>query len=105
MTAATCMTFTEDDHYVFCGNAGDNTVSLYERDAKTGLLTNLFDLPVSGEYPKDVTIFPDMQHIVSVNHESGSLTFFRVDYEKHLLIMNANEIKVNQPNCCVIVPV
>jgi 6-phosphogluconolactonase len=105
MTAATCMTFTEKDDYVFCGNTGDNTVALFKRDAKTGRLECLFDLPVSGEYPKDITIFPDGKHIVSVNHESGSLTFFTVDYENKLLIMNTNEIPVNQPNCCVIVPV
>lgn len=103
MTAATCLTFTEDDKYVFCGNAGDNTVTLFRRDEKTGLLDCLFNLPISGEYPKDIAVFPDCNHIVSVNHESGSLTFFKVDYEKKLLIMSTTEITVNQPNCCVIV--
>jgi len=105
MTAATCLAFTGDDAHIFCGNAGDNTVALFSRNEKTGLLNCLFDLPISGEYPKDVAIFPDGNHLVSVNHESGTLTFFKVDYEKKLLIMNAMEIEVNQPNCCVMVPV
>jgi len=103
LTAATCLTFTEDDNYVFCGNAGDNTVSLFSRDKKNGMLTCLFNLPISGEYPKDVAIFPDGKHIVSINHESGSLTFFKVDYENKLLIMSSTEVPVNQPNCCVMV--
>ncbi len=105
LNAATCMAFTADDAHIFVGNAGDNTVTMFRRDAETGLLHAEFNLPISGEYPKDIAVFPDGKHIVSVNHESGALSFFRVDYEKKLLIMNTNEIPVDQPNCCVIVPV
>lgn len=105
MTAATCIHMTEDNKYLFCANAGDNAVSLFDRDSDTGLLTPIFCLPISGEYPKNMAIFPDGKHIASVNHESGTITFFRVDYEKGLLIMSANGIKVNQPNCCAIVEI
>ena len=99
------MTFTTDDRYIFVGNAGDNSVTLFARDAESGMLTAEFNLPISGEYPKDIAIFPDGKHIVSVNHESGTLSFFKVDYEKKLLIMSTNEISVSQPNCCIMVPV
>ena len=49
--------------------------------------------------------FPDDKHIASINHENGSITFFSVDYKKGLLIMNGKEIRVNEPNSCVIVKV
>lgn len=103
MTAATCIVLSKDNRHLFCANAGDNAVSLFSRDADTGLLSPKFCLPISGEYPKDIDIFPDGRHIASVNHESGTITFFRVDYEKNLLIMSANGLRVNQPNCCVFV--
>lgn len=105
LNAATCMSFTPDDRYIFVGNAGDNTVTMFERDEKSGLLEARFNLPISGEYPKDIAIFPDGKHIVSVNHENGALSFFRVDYEKNLIVMSSNEIPVGQPNCCVVLPV
>ena len=105
LTAVACVRFTRDDHYVFCGNTGENTVTMFSRDAETGLLTPEFNLPISGAYPKDICLFPDEQHLVCVNHESGTLTFFRIDYEKKLLIMSSNELHVDQPNSCVIVPV
>lgn len=105
LTAACSLRLTPDNKYVFCSNAGDNAVSIYSRDAESGLLEFLCCLPVSGDYPKDIAIFPDQQHIASVNHESGSITFFKVDYEKHLLIMSAREISVNEPNCCKIVKI
>ena len=61
--------------------------------------------PVSGEYPKDIAVFPDNKHIAVMNHESGNITFFAVDYEKGLLVMCAKELKCNQPNSCAIVRV
>ena len=62
-------------------------------------------LYTSGSYPKDICVFPDDRHIASINHENGSITFFSVDYKKGLLIMNGKEIRVNEPNSCVIVKV
>lgn len=105
LTAACSIRFSSDQAYVFCGNAGDETVSVYKRDAETGLLTQICCLPISGEYPKDIAVFPDDQHIACINHESNSITFFKVDYEKGLLIMSSSEIRCNEPNCCALVKV
>ncbi len=105
LTAACSLRLSNDEKYVYCGNAGDNSVSVYMRDKDTGLLEAVCCLPISGSYPKDVCVFPDDKHIASINHETGSITFFTVDYEKGLLIMNGKEIKVNEPNSCVIVKV
>ena len=104
MTAACAMRFTPDEKHLFCSNAGDNTVSLYERDAETGLLTFKFCLPISGDYPKAIAVFPDGKHLASINHE-GSVSFFRVDYEKGLLVMSSRSIPINEPNCCEIVKI
>ncbi|MFR5601965.1 MAG: lactonase family protein [Lachnospiraceae bacterium] len=103
LTSACCIRMSPDERYIYCGNAGDNTVSVFSRDAKTGLLEMVCCLPISGDYPKDVAIFPDLKHLASLNHESGTITFFKVDYEKGLLVMSANPINVNEPNCCALV--
>ncbi|MCC8059769.1 MAG: lactonase family protein [Clostridiales bacterium] len=105
IAAACAMRFSNDERYLFCSNAGDETVSVYSRDPETGLLAQICCLPISGEYPKDIAVFPDDQHIASINHESDSITFFKVDYEKGLLVMCAKEIHCNEPNCCAIVKV
>ena len=105
LTAACALRLSEDEKHVFCSNAGDDTITVYSRDPETGLLEMLCSLPVSGEYPKDVAIFPDGKHVASINHETGSITFFRVDYEKGLLVMCANPVFVDEPNCCAVVKV
>lgn len=105
LTAASAMRFSTDEKHMFCGNAGDNTVSIYKRDVKTGLLKFISCLPISGEYPKDIAVFPDNKHIASVNHESGSITFFNVDFEKGLLVMSGKTLRVGEPNSCAFVRV
>lgn len=100
-SAASALNFSDDFHYLCSSNAGDNSVIVYSIDKETGLLTKLFCLPVSGTYPKDVAIFPDNRHLVSLNHESNSMTFFHLDTEKKIIVMNGPELKVDQPNCII----
>ena len=71
---------------------------MFEVDTETGLLEKKFTLPISGDYPKDIVIFPDCQHIAVANHESNTITTFKVDYEKNLLIMKGRPQKVETPN-------
>lgn len=97
--AASALTFSEDHEYLVSTVAGDNSAVLYKVDEKTGKLAKVFCLPVSGEYPKDAMLFPHNEYLVSLNHESNDLTFFRVDIENGTMIMNGAPIKVNVPNC------
>ena len=105
LTAACAMRMSQDEKYLYCTNAGENTVSVYRRDEETGLLDMICCLPVSGEYPKDVAVFPDGRHIASINHDSGTISFCKIDYEKGLLVMSGRSIQVNEPNCCAIVKI
>ena len=100
-SAASALNISNDFKYLCSSNAGDNSVVLYSIDQKTGLLTKILCLPVSGDYPKDATLFPDNKHLVSLNHESNTLTFFHLDLEKKTLVMNGAPIKVDVPNCIV----
>ena len=104
LTAACAIRFSPDENYLFCSNAGDDSVTMYERDTETGMLDLKFCLPISGDYPKDIALFPDGKHLASINHE-GSITFFRVDYEKNLLVMSGRDLEINEPNCCEIVKI
>lgn len=100
--AAAAMKMTQDGKYLFCSNAGDNSVVMYKRDEETGRLTTLSILPISGEYPKDILIFPDGNHLVSMNHESNEMTFFTIDYKKGIIVMNGGPISVETANCGII---
>jgi len=98
LSAAAAFEMTKDGKYVFCSNAGDNSISFYERNDKTGGLAIKSCLPVSGDYPKDIGLFPDDKHILSLNHEAGTITTFTLNYEKNLIVMNGPIIKIDKPN-------
>lgn len=99
--AASALMISEDGKYIVASNAGENSVSLFEIDSEEGKLTRRFCLPISGEYPKDACLFPDNRHLVSLNHESNTMTFFRVDMENDVIVMNGKEMKIKQPNCII----
>lgn len=100
-SAASTLNFSADFKYMVSSNAGDNSVVVYRIDHSTGFLEKIFCLPVSGDYPKDAALFPDNRHLVSLNHETNSMTFFKTDLKKGLIIMNGPEVRVEQPNCII----
>lgn len=100
-TAASALNFSWDYKYMVSSNAGDNSVILYNIDQKTGLLSKILCLPISGDYPKDAALFPGNKHLVSLNHESNTMTFFNVDMKKGTLVMNGKEMQVPSPNCII----
>ena len=100
-SAASALNFSSDFKYLVSSNAGDNSVVIFKIDPDNGYLSKVLCLPISGEYPKDAALFPDNRHLVSLNHESNTMTFFNVDLKKGLLIMHGKEIKIDKPNCII----
>ena len=99
--ATSALTFSEDYKYLLCTVSGDNSAVLFSVDEETGMLEKVFNLPISGEYPKDASLFPNNHFLVSLNHESNDMTFFKVNLEDKTMIMNGAPMKVNVPNCIV----
>lgn len=100
-SAASALKLSADGKYLISSNAGDNSVVVYNIDKKSGELSKIMCLPISGSYPKDAALFPDNKHLVSLNHENDTMTFFSTDYEKGTLVMNTKEIKIQKPNCII----
>ncbi len=101
-TAAYAVQLSSDGHYIFCSNAGDNSICAFERNENTGMLSRHFCLPVSGQFPKDIAISDDNKFLLSINNESDTITFFKMDLKKNTLIMNGPMEKFKQGNCVII---
>lgn len=97
--ASSALSFSADYEYLLSSVSGDNSVVVYKVDQETGMLKKIFGLPVSGEFPKDADLFPNNKFLVSLNHESNNMTFFKIDLKKGTMIMNGKPIKVDVPNC------
>jgi len=100
-TAASALSFSVDYNYLLSSNAVDNSVIIYDVNKEDGTLTKNFCLPISGEYPKDADMFPNNKFLVSLNHESNTLTFFALDLKKHTMVMNGAPMPIHAPNCII----
>lgn len=100
-TAAAALQISSKGTHLFCSNAGDESLTIYTIN-EDGTLELRSSLPISGNYPKDIALFPDEKHIAITNHESGTITFFTIDYNKCLIVMNGKPLKVDTPNCMTI---
>lgn len=98
-SAACTIRFSWDYKYLVSSNAGDNSAIVYKVDSKTGMLEKMKCLPISGDYPKDATLFPDNKHLVTLNNESGTMTFFTFNEENGLIVLSAKPMKIASPNC------
>ena len=99
----TCaMKFSFDHKLLMCSVAGSNSVTIFTVNEKTGQLTKKLCLPVSGDYPKDVAFFPDSKHIVSLNHESNTMSFFTLNLKEGIIVLNGPFVKVPSGNCIII---
>lgn len=93
---------TQDGKYLFCSNAGVNSVVIYNIDEKTGKLEKISDSKISGNYPKTIAVLPDNKHFVSLNHDTNEITSFVMNYEKKCFLMEGKPISIDQPNCIYI---
>lgn len=100
--AAYAIQVSQDDKYIFCSNAGDDSVAAFERDKETGMLKKLFVLPVSGLFPKDIAVSDDNKFLLSMNNESDTITFFRINYREKTILMNGPEIEFHAGNCILL---
>ena len=94
-----------DGNNLICSNAGDNTVTIYDVDKTSGMLSSISSLPVSGDYPKYIAMFPDDKHLLSMNNQGNSITDFTIHFDRGLIVMNGPEIKISKPNKIVILNV
>lgn len=97
--ATSALVFSKDHNYLLSSVSGNNSVVIYNVDKETGMLSEILCLPISGEYPKDAALFPNNKFLVSLNHESDTMTFFAVDLKAGTLAMNGPAIRISQPNC------
>jgi 6-phosphogluconolactonase len=97
-SAASHFIFTSDGEHCLCSNAGDNTLTIYDVDKENGTLSMLSSLPISGEYPKFITLFPDDKHVMCMNNEGSTITIFTIHFDKGLIVMNGPEIKIAKPD-------
>ena len=97
--AASGMEISKSGKYLFCSNAGVNSVVCYEIEEKTGMLTPVFTTKVNSDYPKMLAIYPDEKHYLTLNNNSNDIFSYTIDYKDGYSLETGSPVKVDKPNC------
>lgn len=100
--SAASMEFSPDGNYLFCSDAGINSVLVFAVDSETGMLTQLCNSRIGGEFPKALAVFPDGKHFMCMNHDDNSIGIFSMNYEDGYFLMHGKPVSVETPNCVYI---
>lgn len=100
--AASGIEVARSGKYIFCSNSGVNSVTCFEIEKETGMLTRKFESKVNSDYPKMLAILPDEEHYLTLNNNSNDIHFYKVDYEKGYSLWTKGPVKVDKPNCIYI---
>ena len=96
--AASGMEVSKTGKYLFCSNAGVDSVNCFEIEQGTGKLTEIFNTRVYSDYPKMLAIYPDEKHYLTLNNATNEIVSYKIDYEKKYSLEVGKPVKVDKPN-------
>lgn len=65
--------------FLYASNRGDNSITVFQIDAKTGLLSRIQVAPTQGKIPRNFVIDPTGKYLVAANQDSNDLVVFTID--------------------------
>ncbi|MEK5038323.1 lactonase family protein [Sporosarcina sp. FSL K6-3457] len=90
---------TSDGQYVYAGNRGHNSISLFKVDQDTGELTFKERTSTEGNWPRDFVLDPSEEFLVATNERSNTMTLFSRDKSTGKLAFVQSGVKVPEPVC------
>ena len=73
------LVISPDGKFLYVGNRGHDSVSVFAIDKKTGMLTLKENVPSGGRTPRNVRIDPTGNWFFAANENGGNVTVFRID--------------------------
>jgi 6-phosphogluconolactonase len=89
--------------FVYGSNRGHDSVTVFARDASSGRLTFLQNVPTQGEFPRNFGIDPSGRYLLAANQRSNSVVVFRIDQETGRLTPTGHSVTVGTPVCVTFV--
>jgi len=96
---ASAIYVSSDGKFLYTGNRGHNSITLFNIDEKTKELTLVEHTPTGGEWPRDFTLDPSEKFIVASNQHSGNLVLFSRDQKTGKLTKLDSEVNVPEVVC------
>jgi len=91
------LVISADGKFLYVGNRGHDSVSVFAIDRKTGMLTLNENIPSGGRTPRNVRIDPTGNWFFAANEDGGNVTEFKVDKKSGHLTATGVTASINTP--------
>lgn len=91
------LVISADGKFLYVGNRGHDSVSVFAIDRKTGMLTLKENVPSGGRTPRNVRIDPTGNWFFAANENGGNVTEFRIDRASGHLTPTGITVPINTP--------
>ena len=88
---------SDDGRFVYTCTRGENSISVYRVDAKSGLLTEQQRLKCGGTVPRIISFDPSRKWLLSSNQGSSTVTVFAHDPATGKIEEQPKTVDVNSP--------
>jgi 6-phosphogluconolactonase len=85
--------------FLYAGNRGSDTISVFSVDATTGTLTRIQQEPTRGIMPRGFGIDPTGSYLLAANEVTDTVILFHIDSETGLISPTRTVLKVDTPTC------
>ena len=88
---------SDDGRHLYVGNRGHDSVAIFTIDPKTGMLSNLENVPSGGKTPRNLRFDPTGNWFFAANENGGNITEFKVDKKTGRLTPTGVTGEINTP--------
>lgn len=88
-----------DGRFVYGGNRGHDSISIFAVDQETGRLTPQGFVPCGGATPRNLALTPSGRHLLVANQNADRVSIFRRDAATGALQDSGKPIEIGTPMC------
>ncbi len=76
---------SKNENFLYGSNRGENTIVVFKRNSVDGTLTQIQNIDVEGEWPRNFTIDPTGKFLLVANQHSNNISIFKINPESGIL--------------------
>ena len=89
---------SKNEEFLYGSNRGENSIVVYNRDKKSGLLKKIQNISVEGNWPRNFTLSPNGNFLLVANQKSNNITIYKVAKKTGKLSF-LNSLETGTPVC------
>ncbi len=76
---------SKNKQFLYGSNRGENSIVVFKRNKKTGVIKKIQSISVHGNWPRNFTLSPDGKFLLVANKKSKNISVFRVSLKTGLI--------------------